>query len=236
MIKVIGFDGDDTLWDNEQRFELTQEKFRRLLAPYNASESLIDERLLTTEQRNIELFGYGAKGFALSMIETAIELTEGRITGREIQVILNAAVGMLSEPVQPLSGVIETLEALKGSYKLLLVTKGDLFEQESKIVRSGLRDKFDAVEIVSNKDTATYTQILSKHAAQQQEFLMVGNSVRSDILPVLDIGASAVHIPYHITWKHELVHETVQRSYQYMTLSSIAELPSHLASLAEHAR
>lgn len=229
-ITAIGFDADDTLWHNETLYHTTQEKFRTLLAPYHDAE-WIDRKLYETEMRNLQRFGYGIKGFTLSMIETAIELTEGRVQAAEIQQIIGFAKEMMAAPVELLPCVRQTLTALAGRYSLLLITKGDLFDQETKLARSGLAAHFDAVEVVSEKHVDAYAAVLGKHGVQPGQFLMVGNSVRSDILPVLALGAQAVHIPYHITWQHEEAepHEAAQDFY---TLDSLCELNPLLERLA----
>jgi putative hydrolase of the HAD superfamily len=206
-VRVIAFDADDTLWHNESLFALSQQSFRELLSPYVADGmEHIDQRLFATEIRNLQRYGYGIKGFTLSMIETAIDLTDGRITGIEIKRLIDLAHGMLAAPVELLEGVAETVATLaERGYTLMVITKGDLFDQESKLARSGLGDHFRHVEIVSEKDERTYRALLTRHGIAPGEFLMVGNSVRSDILPVLAVGGRAVHVPYHITWQHEAV-------------------------------
>src|SRR5947209_262837 len=201
MIRVIAFDGDDTLWHNESIFSVTQERFRSLMRPYQSDG--LDERLFAIETRNLRLFGYGVKGFILSMIETAIEVSNGCIPGKEIQHIIDAGKAMLDHPVEPLEGVRETIETLRSHYRLMVITKGDLFDQESKLARSGLADLFWRVEIVSEKDEQTYRRILHDAEINADEFMMVGNSIRSDILPVVALGARAVHVPYRLTWAHE---------------------------------
>jgi putative hydrolase of the HAD superfamily len=226
---TIGFDGDDTLWHNESIFSMTQEKFRAMLGEALAAD--IDRRLLDTERGNLGLFGYGIKGFILSMIETAIEVTDGRIEARDIQSMIDAGKAMLRHPVELLDGVAETVEYLSHSHRLVLVTKGDLFDQESKIARSGLAEMFDAIEIVSEKDPDTYRRVLARHGIAPERFLMVGNSVRSDILPVLEIGGQAVHVPYYITWAHEHV-EPPENGYQ--RIDSMAELTGIVHELGRH--
>jgi len=216
---TIGFDGDDTLWHNESIFSMTQEKFRAMLGETLAAD--VNRRLLDTERNNLTLFGYGIKGFILSMIETAIEVTGGRIEARDIQTLINAGKQMLTHPVELLDGVAETVEYLSHSHRLVLITKGDLFDQESKIARSGLSPLFDRIEIVSEKDPDTYRRVLARHGIAPDRFLMVGNSVRSDILPVLEIGGQAVHVPYHITWEHEHVEPPEEG---YRRIDSMAEL------------
>lgn len=203
-VEVIAFDADDTLWHNESLFTVTQSKFKQLLSAYHSDE-WIEEKLNETERRNIEHFGYGIKGFTLSMIETAIELTEGRVTGAEIGQIIGFAKAMLKAPVELLDGVRETVSRLASDYRLMLITKGDLFDQESKIARSGLGDYFSHVEIVSEKNSNVYRAILARHQLDPRRFLMVGNSIKSDILPAIEVGVRAVYVPYHTTWVHERV-------------------------------
>lgn len=227
---TIAFDADDTLWHNESLFAVTQGKFRELLAPYGEAER-IDQQLFATETRNLEHFGYGIKGFTLSMIETAIELTGGRISGHEIGQIVEWGRMMLSSPVELLPGVDEVVAELGERYPLLLITKGDLFDQESKLARSGLGDYFEHVEVVREKDASVYSNILAKHNIAPDEFLMVGNSIRSDILPVLTIGDKAAHIPYAITWQHEVAELPEQGLNGYYHLESMDALPPLVAQL-----
>ncbi len=227
---TIGFDADDTLWHNETFFALTQDKFRALLTPYGDSGQ-IDKQLYATESRNLAHFGYGIKGFTLSMIETAIELTDGRIHGSEIGQIIELGRAMLVSPVELLPGVEEVITTLSQAHPLILITKGDLFDQESKVARSGLVDYFRHVEIVREKDDAVYKAILAKHDIAPHEFLMVGNSMRSDILPVLKIGARAAHIPYAITWQHEVAAMPEMDIDGYFQLDSMDALPALLARL-----
>lgn len=234
MVEIIAFDGDDTLWHNETLFSVTQEKFRALLRPYVA-EADIDASLYATEMRNLALFGYGIKGFTLSMIETAIEVSGGRVTTSEIQTLIDHGKAMLDHPVELLDGVQEIVDSVRQVYRIMLITKGDLFDQESKIARSGLADLFWKIEIVSEKDDATYRRILRTHDIAPETFLMVGNSVKSDILPVLEIGGQAVHIPYQVTWEHEHADPLAAAANSYRTLDSIVELPPLLRDLTEAA-
>jgi putative hydrolase of the HAD superfamily len=229
-ITVVGLDGDDTLWHNETRFNITQGEFRELLHRH-VSDADIDKHLFQTEMNNLGIYGYGIKSFTLSMIETAIELTEGRIPASDLEVILGWGKRMLMQPTELLEGVELALRGLSERYGLLLVTKGDLFDQESKLARSGLAGLFLGVEIVSEKNVSSYGGILKRRGIKADEFVMVGNSLRSDILPVLELGARAVHIPYHVTWHHEQVpEESLPRSGWYR-LERIAELSPLLASL-----
>jgi putative hydrolase of the HAD superfamily len=223
MFEIIAFDADDTLWHNESNFQATEKQFTELLGPHH-DEAAVRQRLLETEVRNLGHFGYGVKGFILSMIETAIELTRGEIHGRDIQKIIDWGHEMLKAPVQLLDGVRETIEALSDEHRIMLLTKGDLFDQESKLARSGMGELFSAVEVVSEKDTATYRRIIARHGVEPSRFLMVGNSLRSDVLPALDAGAVAVHIPYALTWAHEHVSEDVLGGREYERLSEIGEL------------
>jgi putative hydrolase of the HAD superfamily len=231
-IEVVAFDADDTLWHNESLFTVTQSKFKRLLAAYHGDD-WIEAKLNETEQRNIEHFGYGIKGFTLSMIETAIELTEGRISGAEIQQIIGYAKAMLGAPVELLDGVPETVSQLASSYRLMLITKGDLFDQESKIARSGLGEYFSHVEIVSEKNADVYRAILARHHLDPRRFLMVGNSIKSDILPVIAVGGRAVYVPYHTTWVHERVSDYDAAS--FFEIESMRLLPGLLEEMAAEA-
>ena len=231
MISTIGFDGDDTLWHNEALFSMTQEKFRQLLLHYVPATD-VDSRLYATEIRNLKLFGYGVKGFTLSMIETAIEVSEKRISAADIQRLIDFGKAMLEHPVELIEGVRGVLDRLAGAYTLLLITKGDLFDQESKIARSGLADAFSKIEIVSEKDELTYQRILARHGVRPDGFLMVGNSLKSDVLPVAAIGGTAVHVPYRLTWQHEAADEaTVLPGHRMRRLERITELPALLAQL-----
>ncbi len=199
-IDVIAFDADDTLWHNEHLYLTTHDKFKQLLRQYHDAE-WIERRLNETEIRNLQHFGYGIKGFTLSMIETAIELSEGRISGAEIQTIIEFGKEMLQAPVELLDGVRETIVQLAKTYELMLITKGDVFDQEAKIARSGLGDYFSHIEVVSEKNAETYQKIMAKHGITTQRFLMVGNSLKSDILPVIAMGGRAVYIPHFCIWK-----------------------------------
>ena len=231
MFDLIALDADDTLWHNETLFQATARDFAALLGRHHPPE-WIQERLFATETKNLRHFGYGIKGFTLSMIETAIELTEGRVTGAEIQTILGWAHAMLQDPTTLIDGVRETIEALAREHRLMLLTKGDLFDQESKLARSGLGEHFSAIEVVSEKNVRTYARIMARHGVSPERFLMVGNSLRSDVLPALDAGGAAVQIPYVTTWAHELVGEGDLVGRTFAVLQSIRELPGWLAERA----
>ncbi|MBJ7538213.1 HAD family hydrolase [Marinomonas transparens] len=222
-IQTIAFDADDTLWRNEEIFLHAQDKFIEMLLPYH-DEAFIRSHLNGIQIRNLQHFGYGIKGFTLSMIETSIELTEGRISGTEIHQIIQLARKMLASPVELLPGVEQVLAELKGKFRLMVITKGDLLDQEGKLTRSELADYFDIIEIVSDKTPYTYQQILKRYQILPESFLMVGNSLKSDILPILDIGAHALHIPYHSTWDHEQVEKEVLLQYpQLEVLDNISQ-------------
>jgi putative hydrolase of the HAD superfamily len=223
MITTIGLDADDTLWHNETIFEETHAKLRTLLARYHDAET-VDRRLFATEMRNLELYGYGIKSFALSAIETAVDLSGRQISADEIHAIIRLAQEMLAHPVQVLDGVAETVASLSQTHRLVVITKGDLRDQERKVARSGLAGHFSAVEIVSEKSPESYERVLRRHHIQVEEFLMVGNSIKSDILPVLDLGGAAAHVPYHLTWEHERV-ESPPEHPRFFPLASIRDLP-----------
>jgi putative hydrolase of the HAD superfamily len=224
----IGFDADDTLWHNERIYNAAQAKFHALLVQYHSIE-WIDDRLYQTEMRNLEHFGYGIKAFALSMIETAVELTEGRIAGSDVQTIINIAHEMLSAEVELLEHVDETIAVLAQTYPLMVITKGDLRDQEMKMVRSGLARHFRHVEIVSDKTQTGYSTLMTRLGIAPDRFLMVGNSLRSDILPVLALGATAVYIPYQYTWAHEAAYPPQPGYPGFYQLEHIGLLPALLA-------
>jgi len=226
-IRVIGLDADDTLWHNETIFERVHERYRALLARYHDAAT-VDRTLLATEKRNLELYGYGVKGFMLSAIETAIELTHGEISAGEIRTLLELGREMLAHPVELLDGVAETVAALARSHRLLLITKGDLRDQQRKLAKSGLAAHFAQIEIVTEKDRATYETILRRHGIAPAEFLMVGNSLKSDILPVLALGAAAAHVPYHLLWAQDHTAEVPVAPGRFFELVSIRELPALL--------
>ena len=231
MIEVVALDGDDTLWHSEQMFVDTQARFRDLLAPHvDLDHAALDARLVEVERRNLSSFGYGVKAFTLSLIETAIEVTDGRVPGRDVQAIVELGKALLDHPVQLLDGVVEVVDALTDRYRVMIVTKGDLLHQESKVARSGLAEHLWAVEIVSEKDEATYERILTRHAIDPATFVMVGNSVRSDVLPVLALGARAVHVPYHVTWVLEQP-EDDRAPQDFPVLGAFADLPGCIAAM-----
>ncbi|WP_456427980.1 HAD family hydrolase [Rhodocaloribacter sp.] len=224
---LIAFDADDTLWVNEPLYRAAEEELERLLAPF-LGDAVLTKRLYERERHNLALFGYGAKAFMLSMIETAIELSGGRITGAEIQRIIDTGKAMLQTPIRLLPHVEPTLRRLSERHRLMVLTKGDLFDQESKIARSGLSRYFAHVEIVSEKNPDVYRNLLDKYEVEPSRFLMVGNSLKSDVLPVVETGGHAVHIPYHTTWIHEHVDDVTPFRDAYTTLRHIGEVPAYL--------
>jgi putative hydrolase of the HAD superfamily len=230
---MLAFDADDTLWHNERLYVEAQAQFKEIMSHYY-DPTQVDDRLFHTESRNMDHFGYGIKAFTLSMIETAIELTEGKIPGSEIQKIVEIARNMLNADVQLLAGVIETVPLLAAEYPLMIITKGDLLDQERKINKSGLRDYFNQVEIVSHKSRQGYEEILQRHQLEPERFLMVGNSLRSDILPILELGSRGVYIPYETTWLHEMADAPEAHS-GFFTLESFAGLPELIQKLEKEA-
>jgi putative hydrolase of the HAD superfamily len=205
-IQALAFDGDDTLWHNETHFRLTQAEFRALILRH-VPDVDVDARLFATEMANLRIYGYGIKSFTLSMLETAISVTDGRIPTPDLEVILDWGKRMLQQPTELLPGVAATLQELSRRHPLPLITKGDLFDQESKLARSGLGEMFRGVEILSDKTVDMYRSVLTRRGIDPSEFVMVGNSLRSDVLPVVAAGGRAVHIPYEVTWRHEEVDE-----------------------------
>ena len=222
QIKVIGFDADDTLWVNEPFYQEVEKKFCQIMKPYLIEKETSAE-LFKTEMQNLEIYGYGAKGFLLAMIETALRATNGKISTLEINKIIEIGKTLLTMPIHILAGVEEVLQKLQGQYKLILVTKGDLLDQERKLLKSGLIDYFHHIEIMSDKHENNYKKLLDRLGIEPSEFLMVGNSIKSDILPVINIGAKAVHIPFEVTWKHESNHSTPD-SETFITISEITEI------------
>jgi putative hydrolase of the HAD superfamily len=230
VIDLVALDADDTLWHNEPMYTSTRERFCALLSRYEPA-GIPDERLHDVEMRNLQHFGYGVKGFALSMIETAIELTHGKLENEDVRTIIGWGREMLAAPVALLDGVRETVEELAGTFPLILLTKGDLLHQETKLAGSSLGDHFTGIEIVSEKNAEVYRKVLRRYGVRPSRFVMVGNSLRSDILPVLEVGAHAVYIPYEGTWIHEHVAAERLRDAQYHEIAHIRELPALLRNL-----
>ncbi|HEY3372576.1 MAG TPA: HAD family hydrolase [Prolixibacteraceae bacterium] len=223
QIKVIGFDADDTLWVNEPYFQDAGKQFCRLLKPYIHDMEITAKELFKTEINNLGLYGYGVKAFILSMIETAIRITGGKIKGEEIGSILEMGNAILNMPITLLDDVETVLKKLQPHYLFILVTKGDLLDQERKLQMSGLINYFHHIEIVSDKHEDNYRKLLMHLNIKPEEFLMVGNSVKSDILPVINIGAQAIHVPFEVTWQHEIIHD-LDGANNFATISRLSEL------------
>ncbi|WP_305806231.1 HAD family hydrolase [Stenotrophomonas sp. YIM B06876] len=206
-IGLVGFDGDDTLWKSEDYYRLAEQEFEAILGHYiDLHDAGTLQHLLAVERRNLKVFGYGVKGMTLSMIEAAIELTDARIAARHLQQVVEIGRRTLQHPVELIDGVREAVAAIAEEYPVVLITKGDLFHQEQKIALSGLRDLFPRIEIVSEKDPATYAGVLAEFDLAPARFVMVGNSLRSDIEPVIALGGWGIHTPYAVTWAHEADH------------------------------
>lgn len=222
-IKVIGFDADDTLWVNEIYFRDAELEFARLLGAYETANK-IDQELFKKEMDNLELYGYGVKGFVLSMVEMALEISNYNVSNTTLEAILNIGKDMINKPVELLDGVEEVLKKLSKNYRLILATKGDLLDQERKLEKSGLIDYFHHIEVLSDKKEANYSKLLNHLDIKPSEFLMIGNSLKSDILPLVNIKAHAIHVPFHTTWAHEEVSEKESNGKAYKTVSSLRDI------------
>ena len=226
-IKVIGFDADDTLWVNETYFRDAELEFAKLLAAYETANT-IDQELFKMEMKNLPLYGYGVKAFALSMVEMALEISNHNVSQKTIHDILNIGKNMLEKPVELLDGVEEVLKYLSKKYRLILATKGDLLDQERKLEKSGLTEYFHHIEVMSDKQDVNYSKLLNHLDIKPSEFLMIGNSLKSDILPLVHLKAHAIHVPFHTTWAHEQVTEKETNGKTYKTISSLRELKNLL--------
>ncbi len=224
-LSTIGFDADDTLWHNEQVFRVTEKRFADLLAEH-ADPDDISNRLLEAEKRNLSYYGYGIKGFTLSMVETALEITENRVPASTIGHILAAGREMHDHPVETLPHVQDTLEKLSQSHRIVLITKGDLFDQERKLAQSGLGDLFGAVEIVSEKDVSTYLRVFAEYGDGPERGMMVGNSLKSDVIPAIEAGSWGVYVPHDLTWalEEEEPPKNADRFHQLDHLGELAQL------------
>ena len=227
-IRVIAFDADDTLWVNETYFREAEQKFAKLLSGYETVNK-IDQELFQVEIKNLETYGYGVKGFMLSMIECALDLSNHQIEPKTMQSILEIGKGMIHKPIELLEGVEEVLSALSSKYKLIVATKGDLLDQERKLEKSGLLKYFHHVEVMSEKKEKDFLKLIDHLDIRPEEFLMVGNSLKSDVLPVVSIGSSAIHVPFHTTWAHEEVEEQKKKNKEYITLSNLTELLTYIS-------
>jgi len=225
-VKVVGFDADDTLWINETYFREAEDAFASLLDGFE-TKNKIDQELFKMEMKNLELYGYGIKGFMLSMVESALEISNNTVSQTTITELLNLGKKMISHPVELLEGVKEVLEALSDKYRLIVLTKGDLLDQERKIERSALSKYFHHVEVLSDKKEENYLNLLEHLEIKVDEFLMIGNSLKSDVLPLVNIGAKAVHVPFHTTWQHEEVNvEDVD--FKYLKINKLSDILKHL--------
>jgi putative hydrolase of the HAD superfamily len=228
---AIGFDADDTLWHNERFFRLSQDRFAEMLADHAPREAL-DARLLAAERRNLGRYGYGVKGFTLSMIETALEVTDGAVPNAVIAELLAAGREMLDHPMELLPHAREAIEALAGRFRLVLITKGDLLHQERKLAQSGLGELFDAVEIVSDKTPEIYARIFSRHASGAESALMVGNSLKSDVIPPILAGGWGVYVPHGFTWEIEAA-EAPETHARYRSIPHLGDLPELIDWIAD---
>ena len=229
-IALVGFDADDTLWKSEDYYRDAQAQFERIVGGY-VDLADVGDRLYAVEKRNLALFGYGVKGMVLSMVEAAVEITDARISASDLHRIVGLGKTLLQHPVDVLDGVREAVQAIASDFPVVLITKGDLFHQEAKVRQSGLAELFRRIEIVSEKDPATYARLFEEFAVAPRQFLMVGNSLRSDIAPVLQLGGWGVHIPYHVTWVHEAEATLDQGTERMRSVAGIEGLAAAVAEL-----
>jgi putative hydrolase of the HAD superfamily len=230
---TIGFDADDTLWHNEDHFHAVEQEFAAAMSPWASLDDALT-RLTETERRNLKIFGYGVKGFTISMIETALELSAGSVRSTVLQTLIDHGKDLHTRSPRLLPEVDDVLDALHGNYRMILITKGDLHHQEGKVGESGLASFFDHVQVVAEKDPRTYRRVLAAAGVAPEEFVMVGNSLRSDILPIVEIGGIGAHIPYEFTWAHERIEvtETLRSSQRFHELPSISAVPELVAKLS----
>ncbi|MDQ3617307.1 MAG: HAD family hydrolase [Pseudomonadota bacterium] len=232
-ISLVGFDADDTLWRSQDYFDAAQVEFERIIGGYvNLRDARVHERLYDVEKGNLALFGYGAKGMALSMVEAGVEITDARISARDLHRIVRLGKELLRHPVELLPGIAEAVAAIAADYEIVMITKGDLFHQEAKVRQCGLVNLFRRIEIVSEKDVDTYARVLEEFALPASQFVMIGNSLRSDIAPVLDLGGWGIHMPYHVTWAHENQAQIAVDAPRLRRVASAAELPRAVADVA----
>jgi putative hydrolase of the HAD superfamily len=233
VIALVGFDGDDTLWHSEGYYQHAGTEFERIVGEWvDVATAPVRRRLQAIERRNLALFGYGAKGMALSMVEAAIELTDGAIDAAAIHRIIALGKAVLDHPVELLPGIRAAVEAVAARHRIVLVTKGDLFHQERKVASSGLGDLFHRIEIVSEKDPRSYARVLGEFGIAADAFAMIGNSLRSDIEPVIALGGWGIHMPYHVTWEHELEHGVESGHPRVLTIAGADEIPAALDACA----
>ena len=228
---MVGFDADDTLWKSEDYFREAQARFERIVANY-VELADVGDQLFAVEKRNLALFGYGVKGMVLSMLEAAVQITDERISAADLHRIIAFGKQMLAHPVELLEGVREAVEQVASRYPVVLITKGDLFHQEAKVRASGMADLFRRIEIVSEKDPPTYARLFEEFQVQPRQFLMVGNSLRSDIAPILALGGWGVHVPYHVTWAYETEAELREGQERMRSVPDLGGLPDAVDELA----
>ena len=233
-IRMVGFDADDTLWKSEDYYRAAETEFRRIVGAHVDLDD-VGDRLYAVEKRNLALFGYGVKGMTLSMVEAAIEITQGRIPASDIHRIVSMAKDLLRHPVELLPGVADAVEAVASRHAIVLITKGDLFHQEAKVRESGLSRWFGRIEIVSEKDAPTYARLLQEFGVAPSEFVMIGNSLRSDIAPLLELGAWGIHVPYHVTWAHEAEADVDAAHPRLRVADQAAELPALVDAITREA-
>lgn len=208
-IRVIGFDADDTLWENETFFRDAELEFTQIMQEYTNKENAL-KVLYDIEMANMPIYGYGIKAFILSLLETTTEITKGKISSKQVEQILAIGKNMLHKPVELLEGVELVLKALSANYRLIVATKGDLLDQERKLIKSGLLKYFHHIEVMSDKRPEAYLKLIKHLDILPEQFLMIGNSLKSDVLPVIEIGGSGIHVPFHTTWQHEIVEDTIE--------------------------
>ena len=230
MIDLIAFDADDTLWENETLYLEARVKFEQILAPFASVED-IDQRLSDIEIANLDIYGYGIKSFALSMTEAAISLSANQITAVNLQSVIQIVHDILAAEIRLFSQVEETLAILTEDYPLMLITKGDLFEQERKVSRSGVAGYFEFVEVLGQKTAESYRDLLHRYGQAPEGFLMIGNSLRSDILPVISIGAQAIYIPYAHTWHHEHIEDESTAAVEYHEVEHMGQVPALILNM-----
>jgi putative hydrolase of the HAD superfamily len=226
-IKVIAFDADDTLWVNETYFREAEKEFAQILSGYE-TQNKIDQELFKTEIKNLAIYGYGIKGFVLSMVECALELSNYQLAQKSLEKILNIGKEMLEKPIELLDGIEEVLQSLQGKYKLVVATKGDLLDQERKLEKSNLLKYFHHIEVMSDKKEKDYQKLIRHLDIHPSEFLMIGNSLKSDVLPLIVIGSSAIHVPFHTTWAHENVPKGRESKTSYVTVLNIKQVLAYL--------
>jgi len=231
-IRLVGFDADDTLWHSEIHFQHAHAQFELILSAYvDLADARLHERLLETERRNLKLFGYGAKGMALSMVESAIDITQACISASDIHRLIELGKAILQHPVELLPGIREAVEAVAARWPLVLITKGDLFHQEAKVAQSALAHLFQRIEIVSEKDANSYRRVLAECGTAAEDFVMIGNSLRSDIEPVIRLGGWGVHMPYAVTWALEAEHGLATDEVRFLSVREAREIAHALDSI-----